>query len=71
MAKFMVLIGEQIVESRHESPCQSGRPARSFTQHRRIADAIRDGDGRAAAEAMRSHVRSVSAVRPLTWNSDE
>jgi len=71
MAEFMRSIAEQIAESRHESLRQSGRPARSLAQHRRIADAIRDGDGQAAAEAMRTHVRSVSKVRLLTWNPED
>jgi GntR family transcriptional repressor for pyruvate dehydrogenase complex len=71
MAQFMRSIAEQIAESRHESLRQSGRPVRSLAQHRRIADAIREGDGRAAAEEMRRHMRSVSEVRLLTWDPDE
>lgn len=67
LAQFMRSIAEQIAESRQESLRQSGRPLRSLGQHQRIADAIRAGDGRAAAGAMRRHVRTVSEVRLLGW----
>jgi GntR family transcriptional regulator, transcriptional repressor for pyruvate dehydrogenase complex len=68
LAEFMRSIAEQITESRHESLRQPGRPRRSLTQHRRIADAIRGGDPRAAASAMRRHVQTVSKVRLLDWD---
>lgn len=67
LAQFMRSIAEQIAESRQESLRQSGRPRRSLGQHQRIADAIRAGDSRAAASAMRRHVRTVSEVRLLGW----
>ena len=67
LAQFMRSIAEQIAESRQESLRQPGRPLRSLGQHRRIADAIRAGDPRAAASAMRRHVRTVSRVRLLGW----
>jgi GntR family transcriptional repressor for pyruvate dehydrogenase complex len=67
LAQFMRSIAEQIAESRQESLRQRGRPPRSLNQHQRIADAIRAGDPRAAASAMRRHVRAVSRVRLLGW----
>ncbi|MGH3660784.1 MAG: FadR/GntR family transcriptional regulator [Micromonosporaceae bacterium] len=70
LAEFMASISQQIVETRNESLSQPGRPARSFSQHQRIADAIRAQDPAAAAAAMRRHVRTVSRVRLLTWDPD-
>jgi len=67
LAQFMRSIADQIAESRQESLRQPGRPLRSLGQHQRIADAIRAGDPRAAATAMRRHVRTVSRVRLLGW----
>jgi GntR family transcriptional repressor for pyruvate dehydrogenase complex len=67
LAQFMRSIAEQIAESRQESLRQPGRPLRSLGQHQRIADAIRAGDARGAAAAMRRHVRTVSRVRLLGW----
>jgi GntR family transcriptional repressor for pyruvate dehydrogenase complex len=67
LAHFMRSIADQIAESRQESLRQPGRPLRSLGQHQRIADAIRAGDPRAAASAMRRHVRTVSRVRLLGW----
>ncbi|MCT2588120.1 FadR/GntR family transcriptional regulator [Actinophytocola gossypii] len=71
LAEFMRSIADQITESRHESLRQPGRPARSLGQHRRIAEAIRAGDPRAAAAAMRRHVQTVSKVRLLDWNPQD
>jgi GntR family transcriptional repressor for pyruvate dehydrogenase complex len=71
LAEFMRSIADQIRESRHESLRQPGRPERSLAQHRKIADAIKNGDGKAAAAAMRRHVQSVSKVRLLSWNPDD
>lgn len=67
LAQFMQSIAEQIAESRQESLRQPGRPPRSLSQHQRIADAIRVGDPRAAANAMRQHMSTVSRVRLLGW----
>lgn len=41
---------------------------RSLGQHEKIADAIRNGDPKAAASATRRHVQTVSKVRLLTWD---
>ncbi|UMP05254.1 FadR/GntR family transcriptional regulator [Amycolatopsis sp. EV170708-02-1] len=68
LAEFMRSIDTQIAESRNESLRQPGRPWRSLSQHRRIAEAIRAGTPKAAAKAMREHVQTVSKVRLLTWD---
>ncbi|MGW2326002.1 FadR/GntR family transcriptional regulator [Streptomyces sp. NPDC001700] len=70
LAEFMRSIAEQIGESREESLRQPGRPKRSFAQHRKILDAIAEGRSRAAAAAMRRHVRTVAQVRLLNWDLD-
>ena len=71
LAEFMRSIAEQIGESREESLRQPGRPKRSFAQHRKILDAIAEGRSKAAAAAMRRHVRTVAQVRLLNWDPDE
>ncbi|RSN61366.1 GntR family transcriptional regulator [Amycolatopsis sp. WAC 04182] len=68
LAEFMRSIDTQIAESRNESLRQPGRPWRSLSQHHNIAEAIRNGDPKAAANAMRRHVQTVSKVRLLTWD---
>lgn len=68
LEEFMRIIADQIAESRDESLRQPGRPARSLAQHQRILDAIRAGDPKAAASAMRKHVQTVAKVRLLTWD---
>lgn len=68
LAEFMRSIAEQITESRNESLRQPGRPHRSLTQHRAILEAIEGQRGKAAATAMRRHVRTVAKVRLLDWN---
>ncbi|MEU5168042.1 MULTISPECIES: FadR/GntR family transcriptional regulator [Streptomyces] len=70
LAEFMQSIADQITESRHESLRQPGRPGRSLTQHRAILDAIEEQRGKAAAAAMRRHVRTVAKVRLLDWNPE-
>lgn len=71
LAEFMHSITEQIAESRNESLRQPGRPKRSLAQHRAILDAIETRRGKAAAAAMRRHVRTVAKVRLLDWNPDD
>ncbi|HWU10582.1 MAG TPA: FadR/GntR family transcriptional regulator [Streptomyces sp.] len=68
LAEFMESIADQITESRHESLRQPRRPGRSLTQHRAILDAIEGQRAKAAATAMRRHVRTVAEVRLLDWN---
>lgn len=70
LADFMRTIATEIAESRQESLRQPDRPNKSLTQHERIAEAIRAGDARAAATAMRRHLRTVSRVRLLSWDPD-
>lgn len=67
LAEFMTQIGPIIAESRRESLAQPGRPRRSLSQHRRILNAIRAGDGKRAAAAMHQHVRTVGNVKLLEW----
>lgn len=71
LAEFMHELAHQITESRNESLRQPGRPPRSLAQHHRILDAIRAGDPKAAASAMRKHVETVAKVRLLAWDPDE
>ncbi|HCA85027.1 MAG TPA: GntR family transcriptional regulator [Streptomyces sp.] len=70
LAEFMRSIAEQIAESRNESLRQSGRPTRSLAQHQAILDAIEKRQAKAAAAAMRRHVRTVAKVRLLDWDPD-
>lgn len=70
LADFMRTLTGQITESRQESLRQPGRPRRSLRQHRRILDTITAGEPKAAAAAMRRHVRTVAEVRLLEWNPD-
>jgi GntR family transcriptional repressor for pyruvate dehydrogenase complex len=65
LARLMDEIGDLIKESRIESLSQPGRPRDSLASHRAIAEAIRAGDGRAAAAAMHDHVELVSDVAHL------
>jgi len=65
LAGMMAEISDLILETRIESLGQPGRPDDSLAAHRRIADAIRDGDARGAATAMHDHVEMVSDVALL------
>lgn len=65
LAKMMEELSSLIYETRIESLSQPGRPGDSLRAHRRIADAIRRGDGRAAAQAMHDHIETVSDVAIL------
>ncbi|KQQ82437.1 FadR/GntR family transcriptional regulator [Arthrobacter sp. Leaf137] len=65
LAQLMAFIAEMILETRMESLGQPGRPEQSLASHRRIADAIRDQDPEAAAEAMLAHIELVSDVELL------
>ncbi|MDQ6729609.1 MAG: FadR family transcriptional regulator [Actinomycetota bacterium] len=63
----MGALEDPIQETRLESLSEPGRPPRSLGDHRRIADAIRRGDPRAAESAMRRHLKVVSDIRLLRW----
>jgi GntR family transcriptional repressor for pyruvate dehydrogenase complex len=65
LAKMMAEISDLIKETRIESLSQPDRPLNSLRGHRKIADAIRVGDGEAAATAMRAHIEMVSDVAVL------
>lgn len=65
MAQLMTFIAEMVLETRIESLGQPGRPEQSLASHRRIADAIRAQDAKAASKAMLSHIKLVSDVALL------
>jgi GntR family transcriptional regulator, transcriptional repressor for pyruvate dehydrogenase complex len=65
LATLMGEISDLVRETRIESLSQPDRPANSLRAHRRIADAIRDRDGAAAATAMHDHIIMVSDVALL------
>lgn len=65
LARMMDEISPMILQTRVESLSQPERPAASLAGHRRIAEAIRAGDPREAAEAMRAHLLLVSDVPAL------
>ena len=71
LAEFMRSIADQITESRTESLRQPGRPRGSLEQHHQIVDAIKSGEPKAAAAAMRRHLRTVAKVRLLAWNPED
>jgi GntR family transcriptional regulator, transcriptional repressor for pyruvate dehydrogenase complex len=65
LAKLMAEISDLIRDTRISSLSQPGRPANSLKGHRKIADAIKARDSRAAAAAMQEHVAMVSDVALL------
>ncbi len=62
LGRMMAEISELIRESRIESLAQPGRPSQSLDAHRKVADAIRDGDAGRAGAAMAEHIAAVSDV---------
>lgn len=70
LARMYDVLVDDIATSRHESLSQVGRPHASLEQHRRIFEAIKAGDGAAAADAMREHLKTVGAVKLLAWSPD-
>lgn len=67
----MTALEDPIQETRLESLSERGRPPRSLSDHRRIAEAIRRGDGRRAETAMRRHLKIVADTRLLRWTPAE
>jgi GntR family transcriptional repressor for pyruvate dehydrogenase complex len=67
----MAAIAAPIAETRRFSLGEPGRPPRSLAAHRRILEAIRRGDGPAARQAMRRHVKMVADVGLLRWSAVE
>lgn len=68
LIEFYRQLSPQIAETRHESLKQAHRPPRSLAQHQTIYAAVRDGDEKRAATAVRRHLMSVSRVRLLEWD---
>ena len=67
----MRALADPIQETRLESLGEPGRPPRSLADHRRIAEAIRREDPRAAETAMRRHLKIVSDIRLMRWTPGE
>jgi GntR family transcriptional repressor for pyruvate dehydrogenase complex len=67
----MKALADPIQETRLESLGEPGRPPRSLADHRRIAEAIRRQDPRAAEAAMRRHLKIVSDIRLMRWTPAE
>jgi GntR family transcriptional regulator, transcriptional repressor for pyruvate dehydrogenase complex len=65
LAKLMHEIAGLIRETRIESLSQQNRPRASLEGHRRIADAVRKQDPKAASQAMADHIQLVSDVALL------
>ncbi|MDA2811923.1 FadR/GntR family transcriptional regulator [Nocardiopsis sp. RSe5-2] len=65
LARMMAELSPMIMQTRVESLSQPDRPDRSLAGHERIAEAIRSGDSRAAADAMYAHLLLVSDVPPV------
>ena len=65
LARLMHEISGLIRETRIESLSQEDRPRASLKGHRRIAEAVRRQDARAASRAMADHLRLVSDVALL------
>jgi GntR family transcriptional repressor for pyruvate dehydrogenase complex len=55
-------IMDLLTQSREESLSRPGRPTRSHEDHRRVLEAIRARDPRAAEHAMREHLVAVEAL---------
>lgn len=70
LQEVMDALGDRIHETRLGSLGEPGRPPRSLADHRRIAEAIRRQDPRAAEVAMRRHLKVVSDTRLLRWSPD-
>ena len=62
LTNLMAHIDTQVTETRIESLSQPGRPPKSLRAHRRVAEAIRAGNPKRAAEAMRAHLKVVGDV---------
>ena len=67
LAKLMQSLDHEIHETRIESLSEPGRPAQSLAAHRRIAQAIREGNPRASRKAMHDHLKVVAKVRLMQW----
>ncbi len=70
LKELMNLLATAIEETRRESLSQPGRPRKSLTSHREIADAIRAQDPVRAVRAAQDHISLVGNVALLTWTGD-
>lgn len=68
LARMYDILTNDIATSRHESLSQVGRPQASLDQHRRVFEGIKAGDAAAASAAMRDHLKTVGAVKLLSWS---
>ena len=71
LSDVMTALSDPIQETRLESLGEPGRPLRSLGDHRRIAEAIRRQDPRAAEVAMRRHLKIVADSRLMRWTPGE
>lgn len=62
------LILKDVELSSHETVDQIGTPATLLEQDRRIAEAIKAGNGPAAARAMREHLKTTAHLKMLAWS---
>lgn len=67
LAKLMESLDHEIHETRVESLSEPERPPLSLAAHRRIAQAIREGNARASRKAMLDHLKVVANVRLMRW----
>lgn len=68
LAKMYGLILEDVELSSHETVDQIGTPATLLEQDRRIGEAIKAGDGPAAARAMKDHLKTTAHLKLLAWS---
>lgn len=68
LARMYALILKDVELSSHETVDQIGTPATLLEQDRRIGEAIRAGDGPAAARAMREHLKTTAHLKMLAWS---
>ncbi len=71
LSEVMDALDDRIHETRLASLGEPGRPPRSLADHRRIAEAIRQQNPRAAETAMRRHLKVVADIRLLRWSPGE
>jgi GntR family transcriptional regulator, transcriptional repressor for pyruvate dehydrogenase complex len=65
LAEMYALILKDITLSSHETVDQIGAPTTLLAQNRRVGEAIRAGDGPAAAAAMREHLETTARLKLL------
>jgi GntR family transcriptional regulator, transcriptional repressor for pyruvate dehydrogenase complex len=68
LAEMYALILKDITLSSHETVDQIGAPTTLLAQNRRVGEAIRAGDGPAAAAAMREHLETTARLKLLAWS---